>query len=73
MSPVTTHATPEVTILRHRGECYVLLWSPENVTAAYQTIGRWAADPELSLSWLQAGFLVQAIADRRKKAKEGEV
>ena len=73
MPPVTTHATPEVTILRHRGECYVLVWDVRNVTAAYQTIGRWAADPELSLSWLQAGFLVQAIADWRKKAGEAEV
>lgn len=62
----------QVTALRQNGECYVVMWRVDNVQTAYHTIGRWASDPDLSLSWLQAGFLIQAIADWRQKVMEGK-
>jgi hypothetical protein len=41
------------------GERYIVLYddSPEERREALRTLGRWAADPELSFTWYDAAYM----------------
>jgi hypothetical protein len=43
------------------GERYVFLYDDESVSQVLQTLGRYAADPELSFSWYDAAVLSQRV------------
>ncbi|MFO1096155.1 MAG: hypothetical protein U0992_23040 [Planctomycetaceae bacterium] len=43
------------------GERYVFLYDDNSVTQVLQTLGRYAADPELSFSWYDAAVLSQRV------------
>lgn len=42
-------------------ERYVFLYTDENRTNVLRTLGRWASNPELSLSWYDAAVLSQKV------------
>lgn len=50
------------------GERYVFLYDDDSSAALLQTLGRYAADPELSFSWYDAAVLSQKV--RRLKREE---
>jgi hypothetical protein len=43
------------------GERYVFLYDDRSVPQLLQTLGRYAADPELSFSWYDAAVLSQKV------------
>lgn len=43
------------------GERYVFLYDDNSVSQVLQTLGRYAADPELSFSWYDAAVLSQRV------------
>jgi len=43
------------------GERYVFLYDEKSVSALLQTLGRYAADPELNFSWYDAAVLSQKV------------
>ena len=50
------------------GERYVFLYDDDSSAALLQTLGRYAADPEMSFSWYDAAVLSQKV--RRLKREE---
>jgi hypothetical protein len=50
------------------GERYVFLYDDASSASLLQTLGRYAADPELSFSWYDAAVLSQKV--RRMKREE---
>lgn len=66
---ITTERTPALTVLaaRIRGEAYVITWTP-NVPRSHvmQTLGRWAANPELSLTWPDATKMAASVYEGAK-------
>ena len=45
------------------GERYIFLFDDANRTSTLRMLGRYAADPELSLTWYDAAVLSQKIRD----------
>ncbi|MCA9026891.1 MAG: hypothetical protein KDA86_16920 [Planctomycetaceae bacterium] len=43
------------------GERYVFLYDEKSVSTLLQTLGRYAADPELNFSWYDAAVLSQKV------------
>lgn len=43
------------------GERYVFLYDDHSTSQVLQTLGRYAADPELSFSWYDAAVLSQRV------------
>lgn len=43
------------------GERYVFLYDNDSTSTLLQTLGRFAADPELSFSWYDAAVLSQKV------------
>ncbi len=43
------------------GERYVFLYDEKSVSVLLQTLGRYAADPELNFSWYDAAVLSQKV------------
>lgn len=43
------------------GERYVFLYDEKSVATLLQTLGRYAADPELNFSWYDAAVLSQKV------------
>ncbi len=43
------------------GERYVFLYDEQSVATLLQTLGRYAADPELNFSWYDAAVLSQKV------------
>lgn len=43
------------------GERFVFLYDESSIAALLQTLGRYAADPELSFSWYDAAVLSQKV------------
>ena len=43
------------------GERYVFLYDEESTSQVLQTLGRYAADPELNFSWYDAAVLSQRV------------
>ncbi|MGE4000228.1 MAG: hypothetical protein AB7I48_08430 [Planctomycetaceae bacterium] len=52
------------------GERYVFLYDEKSVSALLQTLGRYAADPELNFSWYDAAVLSQKV--RRLQTCNGD-
>lgn len=51
------------------GERYVFLYDEQSAPQLLQTLGRYAADPELSFSWYDAAVLSQKV--RRLQTDQG--
>lgn len=52
------------------GERYVFLFDAESAPQLLQTLGHYAADPELNFTWYDAAVLSQKV--RRLQAKRSE-
>jgi len=54
-----------VAIQRDNGEQYVFIYDsePESVKSLRQTLGKFAANPELSLTWGDAGWLLRRAGE----------
>ena len=50
-----------VALVKPDGERYVFLYDDESSLETRRTLSRFAADPELSLTWGDAGVLVQKM------------
>ena len=51
-------------------ERYVFLYDDESPAALLQTLGRFAADPELSFTWYDAAILSQKVRRLRREMHE---
>lgn len=52
------------------GERYVFLYDQQSIATLLQTLGRYAADPELSFSWYDAAVLSQKVRRLQRDAQE---
>jgi hypothetical protein len=59
-----------VLALVKEGERYVFLYDDESASQLLQTLGRYAADPELSFSWYDAAVLSQRVRHLQREAGE---
>ncbi|MEW4530149.1 MAG: hypothetical protein ACF8PG_05970 [Maioricimonas sp. JB045] len=50
------------------GERYVFLYDHNSASELLQTLGRYAADPELSFSWYDAAVLSQKVRRLQRQA-----
>ena len=50
------------------GERYVFLYDDHSTAQVLQTLGRYAADPELSFSWYDAAVLSQRVRHLQQRA-----
>jgi len=57
----TTQRGVNVLALVKNGERYVFLYDDDSPAALLQTLGRYAANPELSFTWYDAAILSQKI------------
>ncbi|MEZ6057532.1 MAG: hypothetical protein R3C01_12595 [Planctomycetaceae bacterium] len=51
------------------GERFVFLYDDESSAQLLQTLGRYAADPELSFSWYDAAVLSQKVRRLQQEAE----
>ena len=54
------------------GERYVFLYDEESPDTLLQTLGRYAADKELSFTWYDAAVLSQRVRKLRRDAEQEE-
>lgn len=54
------------------GERFVFLYDDDSSAQLLQTLGRYAADPELNFSWYDAAVLSQKVRRLQQEAKENE-
>ena len=54
------------------GERYVFLYDNESMPQLLQTLGRYAADPELNFTWYDAAVLSQKVRRLQSEAREDE-
>ncbi|MCA9076812.1 MAG: hypothetical protein KDA93_17430 [Planctomycetaceae bacterium] len=52
------------------GERYVFLYDEKSVSTLLQTLGRYAADPELNFSWYDAAVLSQKVRRLQSETEE---
>lgn len=52
-------------------ERYIFVYERGDEQTVYQTLGRFAGDARLSLSWWDAAVLTQRIREREKGGKDG--
>ncbi len=52
-------------------ERYVFLYDDESPQVLLQTLGKYAADPELSFTWYDAAILSQKVRRLRRDKSEG--
>lgn len=45
-------------------ERYVLTYAPDQANGALRTIGKWAANPELSFTWYDAAVVTKEIVTK---------
>jgi hypothetical protein len=50
------------------GERYIFLYDDQSAAQVLQTLGRYAADPELSFSWYDAAVLSQRVRQLQSEA-----
>jgi hypothetical protein len=50
------------------GERYIFLYDDQSAAQVLQTLGRYAADPELSFSWYDAAVLSQRVRHLQSEA-----
>lgn len=53
------------------GERYVFLFDEHSIPQLLQTLGKYAADPELNFSWYDAAVLSQRVR-KLKRSADGE-
>lgn len=53
------------------GERYVFLYDESSTSQVLQTLGRYAADPELNFSWYDAAVLSQRVRHLQHDSNEG--
>ncbi len=53
------------------GERYVFLYDEHSVAKLLQTLGRYAADPDLSFSWYDAAVLSQKVRRLQRDTAQG--
>lgn len=51
-------------------ERYIVIYRPDNAGPAYRALGRWAANPELSFNWQDAGTLYAEISDNAREVAQ---
>ena len=54
------------------GERFVFLYDESSIAPLLQTLGRYAADPELSFSWYDAAVLSQKVRRQQKQTNASE-
>lgn len=54
------------------GERFVFLYDEQSIATLLQTLGRYAADPELSFSWYDAAVLSQKVRRLQKQTDADE-
>ncbi|MBX3436717.1 MAG: hypothetical protein KF861_04440 [Planctomycetaceae bacterium] len=54
------------------GERYVFLYDENSVSTLLQTLGRYAADPELNFSWYDAAVLSQKVRRLQKSDRDDD-
>ena len=59
-----------VLALLKNGERYIFLYDDRSAEQLLQTLGRYAADPELNFSWYDAAVLSQRIRTLRSEGVE---
>ena len=52
------------------GERYVFLYDEQSTSQVLQTLGRYAADPELNFSWYDAAVLSQRVRHLHQDAHD---
>ena len=55
------------------GERYVFLYDDRSLPQLLQTLGRYAADPELSFSWYDAAVLSQKVRRLQQTDQTGSI
>lgn len=53
------------------GERFVFLYDESSIASLLQTLGRYAADPEMSFSWYDAAVLSQKVRRLQSQAPAG--
>lgn len=54
------------------GERFVFLYDESSIASLLQTLGKYAADPELSFSWYDAAVLSQKVRRLQKQSQTDE-
>lgn len=67
----TDHPHVNLVALVKDGQRYVFVYDEASTTKLMQTLGRYAADPELNFNWYDAALLSQKI--RRLQSKPNPV
>jgi hypothetical protein len=67
--PMPKHVN--VLALLKDGERYVFLYDDQSLPQLLQTLGRYAADPELSFSWYDAAVLSQKVRRLQQSGETG--
>ncbi len=55
------------------GQKYVFLYDDESYDELLQTLGRFAADPELNFSWYDAAVMSQRVRALRKRIEDESI
>jgi hypothetical protein len=59
-----------VLALVKESERFIFLYDDESPSALLQTLGKYAADPELSFTWYDAAILSQKVRRLRRTSEE---
>ena len=59
-----------VLALVKESERFIFLYDDESPSALLQTLGKYAADPELSFTWYDAAILSQKVRRNRRTSEE---
>lgn len=54
------------------GERYIFLYDDHSTPQVLQTLGRYAADPELNFSWYDAAVLSQRVRRLQRRLSAGD-
>ena len=63
MNHTTTASEVHILALVKGDERYVLYFHPDRTCQALQTLGQWAANPELSFTWFDLAVLSKRMRD----------
>jgi hypothetical protein len=63
---------PDVHVVAYlKGEQrYIALYEDRHATEAIRTLGRWAAHPDLSLTWFDCARMTASIADGQRRKRQ---
>jgi hypothetical protein len=57
-----------LTAIKYGEERYIWVWRPDQIMALCQSVGRMAADPDLSLDWYTAAVVIQGSRQQAAEA-----